>query len=80
MFSLKLINNHLIHSSKKFKLLIPTICQLRNQIEIKLFHKTSNNYDIMEFFDDPKNWGESNVKTGLNRDWVLCSFDHNVCV
>lgn len=29
---------------------------------------TKPNYDLMEFFDDPKNWGSQEVKSG--RSWL----------
>lgn len=31
------------------------------------FHGTAVKHDLMEFFDDKKNWGESEVKVG--RSW-----------
>ena len=53
-------------------------------LRAQAFHKTSVNFDVMEFFDDPKNWGESEVKTGLLSSRVLITDCHRlssvVCV
>ena len=33
------------------------------------FHSTAKRNDLMEFFDDKKNWGENEVKVG--RSWKV---------
>ena len=37
-----------------------------NGLKTRCIHKTSINLDVMEFFDDKKNWGENEIKTGIN--------------
>lgn len=37
--------------------------------ERRNFHRTSINNDLMEFFDDKKNWGESKIQVG--RSWRI---------
>lgn len=43
-----------------------------NQTPIKLFaakiHSTVPQYDLMEFFDDKKHWGQNEVRSG--RSWI----------
>ncbi|XP_032510868.2 large ribosomal subunit protein uL29m [Danaus plexippus] len=36
---------------------------------VKGFHTTTKNQDLMEFFDEKKNWNENNIKVG--RSWKL---------
>ncbi|XP_035219800.1 39S ribosomal protein L47, mitochondrial-like, partial [Stegodyphus dumicola] len=36
---------------------------------IRNFHVSYPRSDLMEFFDDPKNWGEQEVRTG--RAWTI---------
>ncbi|CAD6995829.1 39S ribosomal protein L47, mitochondrial [Ceratitis capitata] len=38
-------------------------------LNTRTFHSTSPRQDLMEFFDDPKNWSENEVKVG--RAWKL---------
>ncbi|GFQ85308.1 39S ribosomal protein L47, mitochondrial [Trichonephila clavata] len=35
----------------------------------RIFHSSSSRYDLMEFFDDPKNFGENEVRSG--RAWTI---------
>lgn len=45
----------------------------RNATQLKILaagiHSTVPRYDLMEFFDDPKNWGKNEVRVG--RSWRL---------
>lgn len=50
-----------IFFSKNTTLIKPTIIQSLN------FHTTQKRMDLMEFFDDKKNWGENEIKVG--RSW-----------
>lgn len=39
------------------------------KMSVAQIHSTTPRYDLMEFFDDPKNWGADEVRTG--RSWKL---------
>ena len=38
-------------------------------MDTRSIHSTSPKLDLMEFFDDPKNWGAREVKSG--RSWKI---------
>lgn len=48
-------------------------------LRLQAFHQTSVSRDLMEFFDDPKNWGETEVKTGLRAVANECGLTSAVC-
>ncbi|GFY76202.1 39S ribosomal protein L47, mitochondrial [Trichonephila inaurata madagascariensis] len=78
LFQTSLFKNKFLHISK---VLYPPVVENGPYLKIsghsknkifngsRTFHSSSSRYDLMEFFDDPKNFGENEVRSG--RAWTI---------
>lgn len=54
----------LVGACKLTKLLPSLSAKYFSPLCLRSFQSSPARFDLMEFFDDPKNWGVSEIKTG----------------